>query len=68
MFYFEFIKLTNNPKKKKSNLSMFTNTIVTPKRADFDRKSKIHNKNLDLKPMLESSNFSQVVIFNQRRK
>lgn len=53
MFYFEFIKLTNNPKKKKSYLSMFTNTIVTPKRADFDRKSKIHNKNLDLKPMLE---------------
>ena len=68
MFYFEFIKLTNNPKKKKSHLSMFTITIVTPKRADFDRKSKIHNKNLDLKPMLKSSNFSQVVIFNQRRE
>lgn len=58
MFYFEFIKFINNLKKKKLYLLMLINIIVILKRVDFDWKSKIYNKNLDLKLMFELLNFS----------
>lgn len=58
MFYFEFIKFINNLKKKKLYLLMLINIIVILKRVDFDWKSKIYNKNLDLELMFELLNFS----------